>query len=235
MLQLLLSSMKIASEPSQEVSAGLTSESLIRNAALPGAIVFDLGKVIIPFDFARGYRALESFGPHAAADIPARIRLTGLGPLLETGQITPQAFVEALCREIGLRITYSEFCEVWNSIFLPQTLLPDEMIAALAGRFRLVLLSNTNRIHFEGIRAKYPILRHFHSFILSYEVGIMKPDVEIYRRAAEAAGLPPAECLFVDDLAENIAGARNAGMRAIHFLSREQLERDLETLGIFWR
>ncbi|MCU1261610.1 MAG: HAD-superfamily hydrolase, subfamily variant 3 [Bryobacterales bacterium] len=204
------------------------------SSSTPRTIIFDLGKVIVPFDFSRGYRALETLCPHPAGEIPAKIMSTGLVTRLDTGTIDPEAFVQSLARELEMRITYPEFCTIWSSIFLPGTLIPEELVENLSTRYRLLLLSNTNAIHFDSIQENYPILRHFHAFVLSYKLGMMKPDPAIYRRAAELAECEPAECLFIDDLAENVAGAERVGMPAIQFFSFQQLERELAARGVRW-
>ena len=198
------------------------------------AVIFDLGKVIIPFDFARGYRALESLCGIPAAEIPARIGATDLVIRLETGLIAPEDFVRELSEVLGLRIGYAEFCSIWSSIFLPETLIPEAMIAALARRYRLLLLSNTNAIHFEMVRRNYPLLGHFHDFVLSHEVKAMKPAPAIYREAVARAGCPPAECFFTDDIAAYVAAAKAEGIDAVQFTSLEQLETEMRSRGIRW-
>lgn len=191
------------------------------------AVIFDLGRVIVPFDFERGYARIEAMTGIPAREVPARIRPTGLVERLESGKIEPRDFVRELSETLGLRCTYEEFCRIWSSIFLPETLIPEELLRGIAARYRLVLLSNTNAIHFEMIQANYPLLKHFHAMILSHEVGAMKPAPEIYRRAVEAAGCLPEECFFTDDIAEYVEGARRCGIDAVQFRSAEQIEAEL--------
>src|SRR5580700_5141286 len=106
-------------------------------------VIFDLGKVIVPFDFRRGYSCLEPLCGIPAAEIPARISATGLVQRFESGQIEPRAFVHQLSTHLGLRVTYEQFCDIWMSIFLPETLIPEDLLATIAATHRLVLLSNT--------------------------------------------------------------------------------------------
>src|ERR1700751_1881521 len=131
------------------------------------AIIFDLGKVLIYFDFKRGYRALEGLCPLSAAEIPKRIGTTDLVQRFETGLIEPHDFFDQLSQLLDLRLDYDGFCRAWSCIF-SETLIPEELLEALARRYRLVLLSNPNAIHFEMVRKTYPILRHFHDLVLSY-------------------------------------------------------------------
>ena len=81
------------------------------------AIIFDLGKVLVHFDFKRSYRKLESLCPHASADIPKLLAPTGLVERFETGLVEPRPFVDELCRTLDLRVEYDEFCEIFNGIF----------------------------------------------------------------------------------------------------------------------
>jgi glucose-1-phosphatase len=197
-------------------------------------LIFDLGKVIIPFDFGRGYRALEGFCGLPAADIPKRIGSTDLVIRFETGLISPEDFVRDLSALLGLRIDYDGFCEVWSSIFLPETLIPESLLESLRRRYRLLLLSNTNAIHFRMVREHYPLLRHFHHFVLSHEVKAMKPSPAIYREAIVRAECAAAECFFTDDIAAYVEAARKEGIDAVQFLSLQQLETEMRARGIEW-
>ena len=197
------------------------------------AIVFDLGKVLVHFDFQPGYRALESRCPYPAAEIPRRLAATGLVERFETGLIEPREFVHRISDALGLGVTYEEFCSIWSCIF-QHALVPESMLEGLAKRYRLLLLSNTNAIHFESIRRKYPLLRRFHGLVLSYEVRAMKPQREIYQAVLDMAGCPPGECFYTDDIAEYVAAARRLGMDAVQFHSAAQLQREMAARGIEW-
>jgi FMN phosphatase YigB (HAD superfamily) len=198
------------------------------------AVIFDLGRVIVPFDFSRGYVRIESLCGIPAAQIPGRIALTGLVTRLESGDIEPRDFVRELSKQLNLDISYENFCEIWNSIFGPHTLIPEAMLQGIARRYRLVLLSNTNAIHFEMVRENYPLLRHFHSLVLSHEVGAMKPSPLIYQRAIEAAGCLPEECFFTDDILAYVEAARAQGIDAVQFESAAQIEAELRRRGVEW-
>ena len=198
-------------------------------------VIFDLGKVLIPFDFSRGYRAMEKFCDYPAAEIPKRIAATGLVHRFETGLVEPRDFVEQLSRMLDLRVTYEQFCEIWSSIFLPDTLVPESLLAGIGERYRLLVLSNTNAIHFAMVRQRYPILRHFHDLVLSYEVKAMKPSPAIYREAIARAQCLPEECFYTDDIPAYVEGARREGIDAVQFESCAQLERELTAREIRWQ
>jgi HAD superfamily hydrolase (TIGR01509 family) len=84
------------------------------------------------------------------------------------------------------------------------------------------------------VRESYPLLRHFHDFVLSHEVKAMKPSPAIYREAIARAQCPPGECFFTDDIAAYVEAARAEGIDAVQFTSLEQLEEDLRLRGVEW-
>jgi len=196
------------------------------------AILFDLGNVIVPFDFKRAYAKLGPLCSCPVTEISARLRSTDLVSRFETGRIASEPFVGELSTLLGLKTTYSEFCDLWTSVFFEDTLVPESLIAGLHGRHRLLVLSNTNPIHFSMLKARYPVFSHFDDFVLSYEVGALKPDAKIYRKAIERAECLPEECFFTDDIAINVEAARKNGMDAIQFFSADQLEEELKARGV---
>jgi len=152
----------------------------------------------------------------------------------ETGAIEPRDFHREFSGILDLDVEYGLFCNAWSSIFM-HALLPEEMLERLSKRYRLVLLSNTNALHFMNIRENYAhLLRHFHDLVLSYEIGAMKPDPRIYRAAIDRAQCHPEECFYTDDIPAYIAAAKAQGIDAVQFESRQQLEREMHARGIDW-
>jgi len=177
---------------------------------------------------------LEGLCPYAAAEIPKRLAGTGLVERFETGLIEPRDFVEQISRTLDLRMDYEQFSEIWSSIFTHE-LLPEAMLEGLARRYRMVLISNTNALHFEMLRSAYGhLLRHFDELVLSYEVKAMKPRPEIFRAAVAGAQCRAEECFYTDDIAAYVEGARKLGIDAVQFESREQIEGERRARGIRW-
>ena len=195
-------------------------------------IIFDLGNVIIPFDFRRGYAAMAPHTIVPAAEIPERIRETGWVPELESGRIEPRDFVERINGLLGSSLSYEAFREIWSSIFLPDTLIPIELVRELKSRYRMLILSNTNAIHIEMVSDAYPILHEFDHLVLSHEVKAMKPEPAIYAAALANAQARPVECFFTDDILAYVEGARQAGIQAEQFLGYEKLLGDLRARGV---
>lgn len=195
-------------------------------------IIFDLGRVIVPFDFERGYGAMAALTGHDAAEVRARLAATGAVAPYETGLMDSEEFVRVVNEALGAGFGVGEFQAIWSSIFLPETLLPESLFLELKQRYRLVLLSNTNDLHFRFIRERYPLLRHLDEFVLSYEAKALKPDPRIYAAAVRAARCEPGECFFTDDVADYVAGARAAGLHAVQFRGYEALRESLREHGV---
>jgi putative hydrolase of the HAD superfamily len=197
-------------------------------------LIFDLGQVVIPFDWKRGYGALAEFSPYPPEEIRRRIKETGLFGIFERGQIESADVAQRLSAVLDMNVPFERFRELWSSIFLPETIIPDQMLASLHARHRLLLLSNTDAIHYGWVMEKYSIMRHFDHCVLSFELGLHKPEPGIYQEAIRQAGCAASEIFFTDDLAENIEGARLAGIDAVQFQSLAQLEGELTSRGIRW-
>ena len=197
-------------------------------------MIFDLGRVIVPLDFSRSFQELAVIINCAPEEVPRRIGASDLVVRFESGAMEPREFARELMAQLGADLDYGEFCRIWNGIFLPEPLIPEDLLTGLKRRYRLFLLSNTNAIHFPMLRETYPLLDHFDEYVLSYEVGVMKPERRIFEEAVARAGCAAGECFFTDDLEENVEAARDAGLDAAQFLSAEQLLSELRTRGIEW-
>jgi glucose-1-phosphatase len=195
-------------------------------------LIFDLGKVIVPFDFERGYQAMAERSGLDATDVRKRIAATQCVLPYETGQLETAEFVRTINRALGQNFTVDEFQELWSIIFLPETLLPEELFVTLKERYRLVLLSNTNDLHFNFIQKRYRLLRHLDEYVLSYKAKAAKPDHRIYQAAIRAAQCRPEECFFTDDIPEYVAGAQAAGIKAVQFQGYEPLLVSLREHGV---
>jgi FMN phosphatase YigB (HAD superfamily) len=195
-------------------------------------IFFDLGNVIIPFDFRRAYGRLQMLCNYPVTEIPQRMRGTDLVSRFESGLIGPEQFVKEFSAVLDIRINYDEFCDLWTSVFLPEPLIQGSLLEDLRRGHRLMILSNTNPIHFHMIRENYPLLAHFDHCVLSYEVGALKPSEEIFRSAVAHAGCAASECFFTDDLAVNVEAARQYGLDAVQFQSAAQLEQELKARSL---
>lgn len=97
--------------------------------------------------------------------------------------------------------------------------------------YRVAVLSNTIQPHADYLN-KIGFLQDFDPVVLSQEVGMLKPDVEIYKCVLKKLQVEPEEVFFVDDKLKNIEGAAKLGIHAIHFQDSKQLELELKKLGV---
>jgi FMN phosphatase YigB (HAD superfamily) len=149
----------------------------------------------------------------------ARLRSADLVMRFETGRVGPQDFAREISEILKLKTTYDEFCDIFNCVFTKETLVPESLLKRIRARHRLLLLSNTNPIHFSTIDMSYPLMRHFHGSVLSYRVGAQKPSPRIYQEAIRLAGCRPEECFFTDDIASFVDAAQREGIDAVQFHS----------------
>lgn len=196
------------------------------------SLLFDLGNVLVPFEIERGYRALASASGLREEEVAERIRESGLYSTYESGGLETEAFLNRFSELLDLRCNLAEFREIWNSIFLPRTATSEELIVELKRKYRLVLLSNTNELHYGWLRERYRILDHFDAYTLSYEEKAMKPDERIYAAAVANAKCEPGECFFTDDIERYVEGARAFGIDAEQFVGEERLREHLKARGI---
>ena len=195
-------------------------------------IYLDLGKVLIDFDYAVAAERIIKISPLPLSEITKVLSEPQLLFESETGKLSAFEYYKIVCASLEMQISLDEFRNLWGSMFLPEPLVSEKFLRELKQRKRLILLSNTNEIHFEYIEENFPILNQIKERLLSYRVGYMKPDPQIFQLAIEKAGVAPEKIFFADDRIENVEGARSAGIQAIQFKSEKQLRQELNDRGI---
>ncbi|WP_114750038.1 HAD family hydrolase [Pleomorphovibrio marinus] len=183
-------------------------------------LIFDLGNVIYDIDYKRTFDLLNSRLPKEKENLPAAFMVSTPHFELEKGLISPAAFREA-ARTFFQAEWEDEFIDrVWNALLvdIPQERL--DLLQNLKQDYRIYMLSNTNAIHFEVVekvfREKLPEglwPKLFDELFLSHEIGLRKPERAIYEEVLSRIGGKPQECLFFDDLRENLEGAQVVGIQ----------------------
>ncbi len=196
------------------------------------ALLFDLGKVLINFNFETGVQALHASCSVSRDQFEALLWDKVWVRRYERGEISTKEFHDYLCQSASLKLTLPEFCSVWSSVFLPDLLVSEGLLASLKRRYPLVLVSNTNEAHIEYIREKYRVLDYFDHLVFSYKVGSLKPDTRIFEHAISTAGLPAEALFFTDDREENVLAARQLGIHAHQFVSEAKLIEALHEAGV---
>ncbi len=206
-------------------------------------LLCDLGKVLVGFDhrLITARLAHEAAGPYQD---PERLfkaifhPATGLVHAYDEGQVTSREFHALLRATCGLRTPYDAFAWKWSSIFtpMPETI---SLLEELRGRCRLLLLSNTNALHFAHLEERFPCLSAagglFDDKILSFQIGLRKPDLEIFRHALAKTGIPAESALLIDDRPENVSAAETLGIHGHPFKNADHMARALRRYSLLER
>lgn len=180
------------------------------------AILFDLGKVIVDFDFEPAFRRLSKKCPFAPGDIRGYFLNSGLEVLYDGGKISSLDFHKEVKRSLKHELDFKGFKKIWNGVFKANTRVVN-LIRRLSRHYRVVLISNTNPMHYDYLRARYNIFDYFDQIILSYQEKIRKPDERIYRKAAKACRAKPSEIFYIDDRQDLTQAAKALGFKTFTF------------------
>jgi len=194
-------------------------------------IVFDLGNVILDFDHRIVTTRLAQLSTVSEKGIHDLIFGGNLESMYDRGKTSSRDFYQDVVKSLDIDVPFEEFRDIWTRIF---TLKEDvcDLIRTLKKRYRLILLSNTNEMHFDYAFGAFEILRAFDDYVLSYRVGARKPDPKVYLAALQRAGCQAGECIYIDDKEEYVWAARRLGIQAIVFRNARQLQRELRALNI---
>ncbi len=198
----------------------------------PQIVVFDLGKVLVDFDYSRAGRSLAAQANLPAAEIQAYLDHSPLLFRYETGELTRREFYATVCQHTGFRGSLEEFSVLFADIF---TEIGEMTALHAALRERGVptyIFSNTNDLAIEHIRRDFPFFANFNGYIFSYEVGAMKPEAKIYEALETLTEKRGAEILYLDDRAENIAAGAARGWQTILQTAPTQSRAEIERLGL---
>jgi FMN phosphatase YigB (HAD superfamily) len=196
------------------------------------AILFDLGKVLVDFNFDTGIQALHSACSISRTQLEDVLWDENCIRRYERGEISTSEFYSYLCETANLKMDLAGFCQTWSSVFLPDLIVSEDLLSALKRRYPLILVSNTNEVHIDFVRSNYRLLDYFDHHVLSYEVGSLKPDRKIFEHAIAVSGYPADELFFTDDREENILAASELGIHAHQFKTESQLVKALQQAGI---
>lgn len=186
------------------------------------AVIFDFGNVIINIEFQRIYQTFAKFTSKSPAYIEKKITEDQIFRRYESGQFTDEEFREVIRQTLGFPLSDHEVDTAWNAILLDIPSDRIDLINNIRQKYPVYLLSNTNNIHItasnnylkktHGIRNLENL---FDKLYLSYEMGLWKPDAEIYYEVLRANKLQPNEVIFFDDNLHNIESAKAIGMQTI--------------------
>lgn len=179
--------------------------------------IFDMGNVIIDIDFKRVLGVWSHLSGTPLATLSERFSMGEVFQKHERGEISDEQFAADLCHEMGIALSFEQFSAGWQAIFVG--LRPEVITVFKKLReegHRVVVLSNTNRLHLDFWPHHYPeIEANTDAMYLSQNLGMRKPEPEIFQHVLEKEGFSASEAVFFDDVAENIEAARAAGIEAV--------------------
>lgn len=191
------------------------------------AIVFDLGQVIVPFDYIH---FVEKVNKHKLGSGEKFLQLYkdnySTHRDFEKGLLPEQEFISIMLNYLDHIIDGETFCKYWSDIFTPDERVIS-LLPLLKKKYKLYLISNTNSIHKKYGFRHYAFLKLFDKLFLSHEVKHIKPEVEIYRAVEKVSGFLSEEHIFIDDILEYVEAAKKIGWDGIQFLGYDDLVMNL--------
>jgi HAD superfamily hydrolase (TIGR01509 family) len=178
-------------------------------------VVFDLGKVLLDFDYAKSSRLFAARSKASAADVEKLINHSPLLYRYETGLMTRQEFYREVTTTTSFNGTIDEFGEIFADIFEPIPEMVELQAALRKHGIPTFIFSNTNDLAIGHIRQKYPFFGNFDGYVLSYEHGAMKPTAKLYEVVERETGRRGSEIIYLDDRAENVDAGAGRGWQAI--------------------
>lgn len=195
-------------------------------------VVFDVGKVLVEFDWQGLFSAL-GFSPEICEKVADATVRSELWNEFDRSKMPDEEILEGFlerapdCQE--------EIMRFWNNIgsSIKRYGYTFSWIQELQEKgYGVYLLSNyPRRIYSQSIE-ELSFVEAVDGAVFSYEVQSTKPELEIYEALLEKYGLDPTECVFIDDNRANIIAANQLGMATIHFHTKSQAEEELKSLGV---
>ena len=197
------------------------------------AVVFDLGGVLVELG------GVEEFGQLVGETREEVIWQRWLGSewvrRYERGLCSREAFAEGAVAEFGIALPPQEFLD--RFLRWPKGLLPgaEALVRGVRTDLHVACLSNTNELHWNHQLDAFGLRALFEQHFTSHELGMVKPDREIYDHLVTALGLPPERIVFLDDNQLNVDGARAAGLDAHRTVGVAQARAVLGERGLLSR
>jgi 2-haloacid dehalogenase len=199
---------------------------------VPSIVIFDLGKVLVDFDYSIAARRIAARSRMTIQEIAQYINQSSLFIKYELGAVTTQQFYAEVCRVTGFRARLAEFSECFADIFVPIEPMVQLQATLRQRGLPAYIFSNTNELAVEHISRSFPFYANFDGYVLSYQHGAMKPDARLYEVAEHQCGRRGAEILYLDDRPENVAAGAARGWQIILHENPERSRATIEKLGL---
>ncbi|QOJ19842.1 MAG: HAD-IA family hydrolase [Gammaproteobacteria bacterium] len=173
--------------------------------------LFDIGRVLLDFDFESSLMRLI---PREIDKPNERIKqVLQYKDVLECGQTSPANFADWALRTLESEATPEQFYQTWRQIFTVNELMWRCVRKLANNNHPLILISNINAIHCPWIFTNYPEFSYFKHKILSFEIGILKPEPAIYQYTIDKYLLDPTATIYIDDQPQNITAGQEFGFQ----------------------
>src|SRR3989338_3889420 len=162
-------------------------------------LAFDLGNVLFSFDYTLALNKIKSRMKATIPEVIFSLYAKNFTIPFEKGLVSGPQFHQDFMREFGIKLSYTEFVDIWCKIFFP---IPEviDLVIKLKNKYPLYLISNINQLHFQYLNCEYPdIFSLFNGLILSYAVKSVKPEKKIYQVLSEKAGVNFSDLVYIDD------------------------------------
>ncbi len=194
-------------------------------------IIFDFGGVLLNIDYNKTAEAFKKLGFENFDEMYGQFKADSLFEDLETGKVGNEEFLDRIISRSGKPLTQQQIAAAWTAMLLDYRIESLDFLEKLSSHYQLYLLSNTNAIHlpafrksFERETGKPSLEQYFKKAYYSHEVGLRKPNADIFEFVLQAEDLKAAETLFIDDSVNNIEAAAKLGMRTHLLLPTERIE-----------
>ena len=196
------------------------------------AVVFDLGKVLVDFDYGIAARALAARARVPVDEVRQVIDQSQLLVTYETGKLATKLFYNQVCEATGFCGDIEEFGRLFGDIFTPVDDMIELHAELRAAGIATYVFSNTNELAVAHIRKTFPFFSNFDGYIYSFEEGAMKPSAGIYEAVERKTGQSGARILYIDDRLENIDTGRQRGWSVIHHQNTLATQKAVAAAGL---
>lgn len=194
------------------------------------ALLFDLGGVVITIDFGRCFLRWAGSAACAVEDIASRFGFDSAYEDHERGTLSTAAYWTSVRSALSLELPDDALLHGWNDIYVGADAEVLDLLSRARTKWPLYAFTNSNPAHQAVWTQRFAReLEVFDSVFVSSELGRRKPDRSAFDAVASLIGMPPRRILFFDDSLENIKGAREAGLQAVHVKSPESVRAALRS------
>lgn len=199
----------------------------------PKLAIFDLGNVIFNIDWDPMFEAWSMYSGVSAKILKEKVKSDGKLEQFECNDISGPSFHTHMNEMLGIGLSYEEFCDGWNAIFMDTNEDICALLPSLKNLMQVVAFTNTNEIHAAAWSERYAdVLKHFDDIFISSRIGFRKPEADGFHYVLNRRGVAPYESIFFDDLEPNIKGAEQIGIKAVLVDRPSKVRLALRQMGI---